>query len=128
MKRALLSVIAIALLAGCATGYRKTGGTWVGGYDDAKITDTQYRVSYQGYGDQSPAQVYQWFLLRGAELAKGNGYQYFKVQDGQAGAMNRGNMFAQVNMANYSGTVILLKDKEPNAFEAEELIKNTPRK
>jgi hypothetical protein len=124
----ILLLLSVSMLVACSHGYRKinTGGM-IGGYDEAKLSDGRYTVTYQGQGDNTPATVHRYFLLRAAELAKQDGYPFFKVEGGQPGIMNRGMMYASASMPNYTGTVIMLKDKEKDCFVTDDVIKNTPR-
>ena len=125
----LFWAVGFLILAGCATGYKpaNSGGT-IGGYSDAKISEGQYRVTYQGQGESvSAAQVYQLFLLRGAELAKRDGYLFFRVVDGHDDFLRRGAMHVHVEVPNYTGTIVMLESNEPGSFNADDLIKNTPR-
>lgn len=112
-------MLASLLLAACATNpYQRmgTGGT-IGGYDESLIKPGQYRVTYQGQGeDANDANVYKSFLRRCADLAKQNGSPYFKVTEGIAGAKHQGNLYAQVSIPNYTGTLTLLHKSEEGAL------------
>lgn len=125
----IILVVACMMAVGCASTYKPahTGGT-IGGYDDAKISDGKYRVTWQGQGKDSPAAVYKWFLLRAADLTKQNGFSYFKIENGQDGMLTRGTRSATASIPNYSGTVVMLKAEEPGSLSAEEILKDMPAK
>lgn len=67
------------VLAGCSSqpDYRKAEGSGYG-YQETKISDTQYRVSFKARGtDKTKAMDYA--LLRAAEVTLENGYDWFVV-------------------------------------------------
>ncbi len=102
---------------GCATGYQRQGLT--GGYTDTRIQDNMFRVGFKGNGYTSTEKAADMALLRCAELALENGYNYFVVmgenQETRAMAVTTpvtANTSGNVNMyggngyayGNYQGT------------------------
>ena len=81
MKTKIMLVLAILIMAGCASqpDYRqaKKGGF---GYTESKLSDTQYRVHFKAKGsDKGKAMDYA--MLRAAELTLLEGYDWFVVTD-----------------------------------------------
>lgn len=75
MKRLAL----VLTLSACATGYQHAG--LIGGYDDYKVSDNQYHVTFRGNGYTSDSGVEKYFLRRCAEITKNAGYDYFVFQE-----------------------------------------------
>lgn len=80
----LLFIGLLVLLAGCsASNYQKYNPShWnisVGGYDDYRIAENQFSVSFQGnqYTPKNKVQVYG--LRRCAEVTSWNGFTHFKI-------------------------------------------------
>lgn len=70
-------LLAILLLAGCQTGYQPRGAT--GGYEEQKLDEDMYRVSFYGNGNTPRGAVLKYFLYRCAELTLERGYAYFEL-------------------------------------------------
>lgn len=66
-------------LAACATGYKSEG--FGGGFSEIPIAADAYQVSVRGNGYTSASRVQEIGLLRSAELAKENGFNYFVIHD-----------------------------------------------
>lgn len=81
MKTKILLVIAVIIMAGCASqpDYRqaKQGGF---GYTESKLSDTQYRVHFKAKGTDK-AKAMDYAMLRAAELTLLEGYDWFVVTD-----------------------------------------------
>lgn len=81
MKK-LTAITALLLLAACATvgpaayGPADSKGF---GYEETKVESDRYRVTYRGSGGMPAEQVEDYALLRAAELAAANGYDWFRV-------------------------------------------------
>jgi hypothetical protein len=73
----ILAGLSLLLLASCATTYQPLG--WSGGYEDYRATGDQYEVYFRSNGYASPNTVYQFFLMRAAEIAMKNRYSSFYV-------------------------------------------------
>jgi hypothetical protein len=65
------------LLAGCMTAYQPRGMT--GGYEEQKLDEHMYRVSFYGNGNTPRAAVLKYFLYRCAELTLERGFAYFEL-------------------------------------------------
>lgn len=81
MKRFVLPVIAASALAlaACASlaPYSAQTGPGGQGYTEQRIENDRYRVTYYGVG--APGPVADFALLRAAELATAEGYDWFEV-------------------------------------------------
>jgi hypothetical protein len=77
MRNAALIILSSALVA-CATGYQSEG--FSGGFSEIPLAADAYKISVKGNGFTSSSRVSEMALLRGAELAKQNGYNYFIVR------------------------------------------------
>lgn len=73
------------LLAACATAptvYRAAAGAPTAvGYSEYRLETGRYRVTFQGGPGAPEAQVADYALLRAAELALRDGYDWFRVAD-----------------------------------------------
>ena len=84
MKRAVLPVLAALALSACATAptvYGPAGGPKAVGYSEYRIEPGRYRVFFRGGPGAPPAQVNDYALLRAADLALAEGYDWFRVTD-----------------------------------------------
>ncbi|ATC32203.1 hypothetical protein CA606_07480 [Caulobacter vibrioides] len=77
--------LAALLLAGCATAptvYRAAASAPTAvGYSEYRLEAGRYRVTFQGGPGAPEAQVADYALLRAAELALRDGYDWFRVAD-----------------------------------------------
>jgi len=74
-------VVSIGLMA-CAssgTGYTVAKDEGDYGYSESRLSDTRYRVSFSGNSNTPVDLVQDYALLRAAELATENDYQWFEV-------------------------------------------------
>jgi hypothetical protein len=84
MRRVLIASAAALSLAACAsapTRYQPAAGPSSIGYSELRIEQGRYRVTFQGGPGAPPAQVQDYALLRAADLALANGYDWFQVTD-----------------------------------------------
>jgi len=84
MKRLILSLAAVLTLAACETvptRYQPAAGPQAVGYSEYKIEPGRYRITFQGGPGAPPQQVSDYALLRAADLALANGYDWFRVAD-----------------------------------------------
>ncbi|MBU0534507.1 MAG: hypothetical protein KJ887_06925 [Candidatus Omnitrophica bacterium] len=80
VKFMILSFMLIFIM-GCATVYKPSGLT--GGYEDLKLQDDIYQVSFRGNSYISSEKVRNYSLLRASEIAIENGYKYFIILENQ---------------------------------------------
>ena len=85
MKRLFLAAAAASLaLSACATAptlYQASNGPQAVGYSEYRIEPGRYRITFRG-GPGAPAQqVADYALLRAADLAVAEGYDWFQVAD-----------------------------------------------
>lgn len=104
-KSLLLSLIFItaSLLGGCAASY-KSKDVW-GGYAEARIDENVFHVSFKGNTFTSRERVNDFSLLRSAEVALENGYDYFVVLDQQRPGTKiiESTQFGSPSMSSYAG-------------------------
>jgi hypothetical protein len=83
MKRLLIAAFALSLAA-CQTAptlYQPAAGPQAVGYSEYRIEPGRYRVTFRG-GPGAPAQqVEDYALVRAADLAIADGYDWFRVAD-----------------------------------------------
>lgn len=72
---------AALLLSACSgyTPYQRIGNRRDGGYSHSRQSDNTYTVTYQGTEFSKPEQIYDYALLRCAELTVECGYKFFVV-------------------------------------------------
>lgn len=84
MQRALLAVLFTLTLAACATAptHFQPAATAGGvGFSEMRIEPGRYRVTFQGGPGAPEAMVQDYALLRAADLALADGYDWFRVID-----------------------------------------------
>ena len=84
MKRLLLPLLASLAISGCATAptlYQPAAGPSAVGYSEYRIEPGRYRITFQGGPGAPPQQVTDYALLRAADLAIADGYDWFRVSD-----------------------------------------------
>lgn len=83
MKHHLAFALAVLSLSACATEpthFQPAGPSGVG-FSEMRIESDRYRVTFQGGPGAPPAQVQDYALLRAAQLALAEGYDWFRVTD-----------------------------------------------
>jgi hypothetical protein len=84
MKRLVLPALAALTLSACATAptaYQPAMGPQAVGYSEYRIEPGRYRITFRGGPGAPPAQVADYALLRAADLAVAEGYDWFRVSD-----------------------------------------------
>lgn len=82
MRRVLPAVAAVLSLAACATApthYQPAASPSAVGYSEVRIEPGRYRVVFQGGPGAPPGQVQDYALLRAADLALAEGFDWFQV-------------------------------------------------
>lgn len=82
--KAVAGVALAVCLAGCATTYHPAG--FSGGYEDSRLDETTYLVSFRGNGHASRERVESFLLYRCAELTAEAGYDYFVLITSESAA------------------------------------------
>lgn len=117
--RCALSIATITLaLVGCATPYQPMGAA--GGFSEQKLGADTYFVVVGVNGYTDPSVLKPFTLRRAAEIAKSNGYRWFRVVDER--------VYRQGPGWQSESTVKLLSSHAPHfdhAYEAEEILKAT---
>jgi len=76
MKKVCLIAI-ILIFSGCATAYQPAGAT--GGYTSTQLDTNVFEVLFSGNGFTPRSRASDFALLRSAEIAIENGYEYFVI-------------------------------------------------
>jgi len=79
MKNTIKVLLVFLILTGCATPYQKVGLS--GGYSDTRLQDNVFTVNFRGNGYTSRERSSDFALLRCAELAIKNGFNFFAIED-----------------------------------------------
>lgn len=72
------------LLSGCATGYQEYSWWNQQGYQETQLAEDMFRVTFKGNAATDRERAEDLTLLRSADLALQNGYNYFVVIDASA--------------------------------------------
>lgn len=75
----LLSLVAAVTLGGCATTYQPVGFT--GGFSETQLAPDVFNVTFKGNGYTAQDKANDFTLLRSAEIALENGFNYFVIVD-----------------------------------------------
>ena len=84
MRTLIALIFSAAVLAACATTptlYGPQAGPRTAGYSEYRLEAGRYRVTFQGNPGAPVNQVSDYALLRAAELALRDGYDWFRVAD-----------------------------------------------
>ena len=84
MKAIVLASVLAINLAGCATPplvYAPATTPNAAGFSDARIENDRYRISYRAPVAAPSAALYDFALLRAAEVTLQQGYDWFRVTD-----------------------------------------------
>ena len=84
MKRLVLPALAALSLSACATEptrFAPAAGPRAVGFSEMRVEPGRYRVSFNGGPGAPPAQVEDYALLRAANLAISDGYDWFRVTE-----------------------------------------------
>ncbi len=83
--RLILAALTASLAVACATPGPDYGPAAMNnsgiGYEDVRIENDRWRVSYTARGDGSALEAERLALRRAADLAQRNGYEWFEVVD-----------------------------------------------
>lgn len=94
MTRLFLPLIAAFALSACATAptyYQPAAGPQAVGFSEYRIEPGRYRVTFRGGPGAPPEQVSDYALLRAADLALADGYDWFRVVDRSLRPVSSGN-------------------------------------
>jgi hypothetical protein len=81
VRKLAILVTTISLLAGCATAYQRQGLT--GGYSETRLGENVFQVSFKGNAYTRRERASDFNLLRSAEVAIENGFNYFVIVDSE---------------------------------------------
>jgi hypothetical protein len=94
MTRLLLPFAVAVALSACAsapTYYQPAAGPQAVGFSEYRIEPGRYRITFRGGPGAPPEQVSDYALLRAADLALADGYDWFRVVDRAVRAVGSGN-------------------------------------
>ena len=85
MKQLIAPILAALALTACATSqptlYQAAAGPQMIGYSEYRIEPGRYRITFRGGPGAPPSQVADYALLRAADLALADGYDWFRVSE-----------------------------------------------
>src|SRR3954447_20890455 len=84
MKRLILAASAALVLSACVTAptvYQPSAGPQAVGYSEYRIEPGRYRITFRGGPGAPPQQAPDCALLRAADRAIADGYDWFRVAD-----------------------------------------------
>jgi len=85
MKQLIAPILAALALTACATPqptlYQAAAGPQGVGYSEYRIEPGRYRITFRGGPGAPPNQVADYALLRAADLAIADGYDWFRVSE-----------------------------------------------
>jgi len=85
MKQLIAPILVALALSACATPqptlYQAAAGPQGVGYSEYRIEPGRYRITFRGAPGAPPNQVADYALLRAADLAIADGYDWFRVSE-----------------------------------------------
>ena len=119
--RSIGLITAILILSGCATDYQRQGTTllewWDGyGYSSTQIDTNVFQVTFKGNTYTGRDRANDFSLLRSAELALENGYEYFVILNPQQYLRNSSDTAPTTPTANTSTNTIVCFREKPEEF------------
>lgn len=85
MRHILIAAVAALTVSACASGqptfYRPAAGPTAVGFSEYRIEPGRYRITFRGGAGAPEAQVSDYALLRAADLALADGYDWFRVYE-----------------------------------------------
>lgn len=84
IKRLVIPALAALSVAACASAptlYQPATGPNAVGFSDYRIESDRFRVTFRGGPGAPPEQVADYALLRAADIALAQGYDWFRVTD-----------------------------------------------
>ncbi len=114
-------IAAILILSGCATDYQRQETTlvewWDGyGYSSTQIDTNVFQVTFKGNAYTGRDRANDFALLRSAELALENGYEYFVIIDTQQYSKNSSYTTPTTSTTNISANTIVCFKEKPEEF------------
>ena len=105
---------------------------FTGGYEDSKLQEDSYNVTFSANGFTSPTTAKNYLMYRCAEITVQNGYDFFVVVTGDSivnySVMGQGSGASTVAKPTYSSTIKLGKGPRPadnpNAYDARQILAN----
>jgi hypothetical protein len=81
VRNIFLGVFAAAALAACSTPtrYAPAAKSRASGFSETRIEENRFRISFRGGSGESASRVKDLALLRAADLALANGFDWFEV-------------------------------------------------
>ncbi len=133
MKRITGVLLLLFLVSGCATAYKAKG--YSGGYSSTQLGENIFQVTFVGNGKTSRERANDFALLRSAEIALANNFEYFVIEDTQQYSKHStyttprtaygGGQTFNISKPRVSNTIALFKDKpEGFAYRASFVIKS----
>jgi hypothetical protein len=140
MKFVLFLLASTLVMASCATTYQPKGLT--GGFSETQLDEDLFTVRFSGNGYTSSERASDFALLRCADLAIQNNFEYFKIVDSQSnmktsyivttdrdfnastygnslyGSSNQTTNVKAIERPRINLTVRLLKDKADGSYNA----------
>jgi hypothetical protein len=86
MRIRILPLFASVLLAACAASnpyHPLSGGE---GFSEVAVAPDRWQIAFHGNSDQDDVAAKKYALVRAAEIAKGGGFPYFRLEEGKTKA------------------------------------------
>ena len=86
MRIRAIPLFSLALLAACAASnpyHPLSGGE---GFSEVAVAPNRWQISFHGNADQDELAAKKYALVRAAEIAKGGGFPYFRLEEGKTKA------------------------------------------
>lgn len=97
-------ILGAIILSACATPYQPTGFIGNGGFDETKLSDKYYRVTFKGNEKTSQERALDFALLRASDLMQSSGCKSFQVVKQSVNFKPVGLLLPQTQTTNLSST------------------------
>jgi len=101
MLKFILSLMFLFFVCACATPYVKSSP--VGGYEETRLGKNIFKVTFSGNGYTSVSRAKDFAILRCAEVALENGYNFFAITDSESSATSMSMYVPGSSTSTYSG-------------------------
>jgi hypothetical protein len=125
MKKSILFISLVALLASCSTHYQKQN-MFGNGFSEMRTSPDSFIVNFKGNSHSKTSRIMKYALRRASELTLENGYKYFKIVNTLDTSNYEGSSGSLSKAPSFSIRIKCTTEKtnDPDEVDAEFFLKN----